>query len=775
MRRMFRGLHEMGRWGLIGALLVALATLSAIAQPTDEIQIVQNVEPSQIVVVDSGGTDAAEVRLSVIGPRPGPDSGPIDMVLALDRSASVDFEEVQEIAHTIVSHLGARDRVGIVSFADSARVDLELTEIGPGPQDSAGFNEISEAIDGLVSGRQTALGDGLMLAIDQLLDGTRPDATSLIVAPTDGVSQVGRDPLAEAERAGDNDLPIFAIGTSPAARTELLSNVADASQGRFFQRYSDDALERILREGNRAVAARYLLLTQTLPSGVSSVEGLLNGPSVLPGRYATQLQWRIPLLFEGEAWHTRYNLRFDSEGTFQINQSPSRLEYTSPQGRRMTMEFPESPIINVGCENEPCNGERPSIREISIDPSAPCEREDSGALSIQVGTSVSFSAEVSNSDSLSFRWDFGDGNSSTAVSPSHTYRETGEYTVRLRIDRQGRSDSRTRNIKVVSEESCISPPPDPGGEEPIASLTTDPSEPVVGEAVVFDASESSSPNGDITNYEWDWEDDGTFDTETSEPITRRSFGEVKGVIVRLRVTDESQQTASTTISVSIRDGVAPGASVSAASSDFDEAPSYSSWMDYYLDNGVVTDEEARDAKARFAADVYIPGTQYRMTNADLMAIEQLHELDLLMNDFASPSAAEEAGYVETGPYVDGLGQAYVNRNYLRDLRPVFNEPPVLLYGENADGEMTLAGVRFVSTMDDATLFQTADWSSRPAAAHYEDGSEEEADDPSEARPENDDGSPLMFWHPTLYGLHVWVGMPNPDGIFAPRHPGISSE
>lgn len=696
MCRMLQGFGETWRWGLVSVLMVGIVAMGAIAQPTDEIQIVQNVEPSEIVVADSGGTDAAEVSLSVIGPRP--DDGPMDVMLALDRSASVDFSEVQEIARTIVSHLGPRDRVGVVSFADSARVDRELTPLGgPNGEDAEAFNDVYATINGLTSGRQTALGDGLMLAIDQLLDNARPDATPLIVTPTDGVSQVGRDPLAEAERAGENDLPIFAIGTSPAARTELLSDVAEVSDGKFFTRYSDDVLERIFREGDRGVAARYLLLTQTLPSTVRSVEGVENGPSVLPGRDATQLQWRVSLLFEGEAWHTRYNVRFASQGSFELNQSPSSLEYTNPQGQRITMEFPDSPTVQVGQGS-----------------GRPDDGDDDGTGN-------------GNGD--------GDGNG----------QENG--------DGDGDRD----------------------GEPPSPALSVSSSQALVGEAITFDASGSSDPDADIASYEWDWTNDGTYDEESSESSVRHVFAAPGDYTVSVRITDEAGNRSEATVGVSIREGLVAGASVTTSSSAFSQAPAIPDWMDYYLDNGVVTNEEARDAQARFAADVFIPGTQYRMTNADVTAIVQLNQLDTLMNDFAEPSAAEDAGYERVGPFVEGIGQAYVNQAFLLDRRPVFDEPPVLLYAENADGEATLAGVRFVSLGEDVSLFSVTDWSSRPAAAHFEDGSEQAVSAASNAPAANSDGSPLAFWHPELYGLHVWVGMPNPDGIFAPRHPGISSE
>lgn len=704
MRRMLPRWDKSWRVASVGALLLAIVAMGTIAQPTGAIQIEQNVEPEEIAIAEGGESDPAEVELSVIGPQPDPDDGPIDLVLALDRSASVDLDRVQGIAHTIVSHLGAADRVGIVSFADSARVEQELTSLGGSDGENRdAFAEIRETIDGLVEGRQTALGDGLMLAVDELVDNARSEATPLIVAPTDGVAQVGRDPLAEAERAGENDVPIFAIGTTPSVRTSVLSRVGEASNGRFFQRYGDDALERIFREGDRHVAARYLLLTQTLPRAVTDVQGLENGPSILPGRDATQLQWRVPMLFEGEAWHTRYQVSFARQGAFDLNRAPSELEYTTPQGERVVVEFPESPTIQVG------EGDG---------------RPDEGT-------------------------DDGDGED---TDDSQTEDGNGE---------DGRDEAETGDNG------------DAGVPQP--ALSASPSQALVGEAIVFDASGSSDPNDDIDTYEWDWTNDGTFDEETTEATARHPYNAAGDYTVRVRVTDEAGNASAATVSISVREGLPRGAPVSTTDSAFDGAPSVPDWMDYYLDEGVVTDEEARDAQARFAADVFIPGTQYRMTNADVTAIVQLNQLDTLMNDFTRPSAAQDAGYEQVGPFVDGVGQAYVNQQFLMDRRPAFDEPPVLLYAEDAEGEMTLAGVRFVSTMEDVEIFRASDWSSRSAAAHFEDGSEQAVSDPSNAPAENADGSPLAFWHPTLYGLHVWVGIPNPDGIFAPRHPRIETE
>lgn len=63
---------------------------------------------------------------------------------------------------------------------------------------------------------------------------------------------------------------------------------------------------------------------------------------------------------------------------------------------------------------------------------------------------------------LSYAWDFGDGNSSTSQSPFHTYGSAGTYTVELTVtDSQDTSDSVTRSVTVTAP--APTPPADSGG------------------------------------------------------------------------------------------------------------------------------------------------------------------------------------------------------------------------------------------------------------------------------------------------------------------------
>lgn len=86
---------------------------------------------------------------------------------------------------------------------------------------------------------------------------------------------------------------------------------------------------------------------------------------------------------------------------------------------------------------------------------------------------------------------------------------------------------------------------------PTASFILSDPEPGPHESITFDASGSSSPAGSIVEYAWDFDGDGTIDTQTSSPQTTHSFPTTGEYNVQLVVTDETGRSASTTQPVTI--------------------------------------------------------------------------------------------------------------------------------------------------------------------------------------------------------------------------------
>jgi len=158
----------------------------------------------------------------------------------------------------------------------------------------------------------------------------------------------------------------------------------------------------------------------------------------------------------------------------------------------------------------------------------------------EVGQTVTFDA--SNSSDLdgtiiNYVWNFGDENTGTGVTVSHSYASTGTYTVTLIVtDNDLLTNTTTKSITV-------SPP---AKEAPEASFTYSPPNPDVSETITFDASGSSDPDGMIINYIWDF-GDGT--TGAGMTVTH-SYTLDGTYTVTLTVTDNDALTGTTTKTIS---------------------------------------------------------------------------------------------------------------------------------------------------------------------------------------------------------------------------------
>jgi PKD repeat protein len=114
----------------------------------------------------------------------------------------------------------------------------------------------------------------------------------------------------------------------------------------------------------------------------------------------------------------------------------------------------------------------------------------------KVGTFLRFDASASNDPDgriVRYEWNFGDGGNFTAGGPivSHVFAATGTYTVTLIVwDDHNATSTFLKTISVVPPKS------------PFAILAFTPSRPFVGDAVSFNASLSSDPDGTIVRYVW---------------------------------------------------------------------------------------------------------------------------------------------------------------------------------------------------------------------------------------------------------------------------------
>ena len=126
----------------------------------------------------------------------------------------------------------------------------------------------------------------------------------------------------------------------------------------------------------------------------------------------------------------------------------------------------------------------PPTATMSVDPSG----------TVKAGDAVTFSAAGSSDpdgDPMTFEWTFGDGNTGTGLTTSHTYAQTGEYAVKLAVGDGTHEASASTTINVV----------DASAREPHAEITANKDDDCEGD---------DPPNGDFVIV-WLCEDDKDAD------------------------------------------------------------------------------------------------------------------------------------------------------------------------------------------------------------------------------------------------------------------------
>lgn len=198
-----------------------------------------------------------------------------DIVVALDVSASMETPDLQpnrfEAARKIASEfVEARDHdnIGLVGFAGESLTYMPLTT-----DRSAIINAIQHLNLGVL-GDGTAIGDGLVSALNRVLGGTAVSKSVILI--TDGSNNAGEiDPLAAAQIAKQKGVRVYtiAIGRDDVLNipgmygnintavpveidTKSLTAIAQASGGKFFRATDNKALASVFAEIDKLEKSR---------------------------------------------------------------------------------------------------------------------------------------------------------------------------------------------------------------------------------------------------------------------------------------------------------------------------------------------------------------------------------------------------------------------------------------------------------------------------------------------------------------------------------------
>lgn len=140
-----------------------------------------------------------------------------------------------------------------------------------------------------------------------------------------------------------------------------------------------------------------------------------------------------------------------------------------------------------------------------------------------------------------YRWDFGDGNTTTTSGSwvDHIYRKMGNYNVYLTVfDSDGNWDYASALVIVLD------------GDPPSVRVTYSAEVPL-GTTAVFDAS-GSTDNINVTNFNWTF-GDGTYLNMTNDPVAEHRYTEPGIYFITLLVTDAVGNWNSVTFRIDVRD------------------------------------------------------------------------------------------------------------------------------------------------------------------------------------------------------------------------------
>lgn len=492
--------------GAVAGAIIALCILGLMSgqaqQPSPLIGAEQQLVPELIYSRGAGEPDRAVVTLALRALRDRP--FPLDLVLVVDRSASSDIIAVRRIGKEILGRLGREDRVALVSFADTASLEVGLT-----------FDEalVAARLDQLQNAGKTGLGEGLAAANRELLERGREEAVLVEIILANGRSNTGREPLAQAEIAARNGIVIHVIGIGRYLEPEL-GQIAALTGGLFFPKYDGEVVGKIFSALSRDLVGTGITLTKALAAGFAYERTIQNPPSRIKSEASlTILEWDLAELAVGASWTTSFEVSYapavEGRRLLEVEARPSVVSFTDFRHRWVELELPVLTVMVRGPNRGP-------LADFTFEPTEPTDLD-----------TISFEDRSSDPDGeiVAWSWDFGDGSSSSEQNPRHRYADDGIYLVKLTVwDNEGAAGIREQEIIVRNVE-------------PVPSFTFSPERPGAGQQVVFDASGSTDPDGEIVRYEWDLDGDGSFEAEGK--LVKKVYERAGTYRVALRVTDDN--------------------------------------------------------------------------------------------------------------------------------------------------------------------------------------------------------------------------------------------
>lgn len=206
---------------------------------------------------------------------------------------------------------------------------------------------------------------------------------------------------------------------------------------------------------------------------------------------------------------TSYSWNF-GDGSTSTTQNPSHL-YSTPNTYSVTLT-----VTGPGGSNTLTKNNYITISpSVPSTPAPPVAAFSADRTTGTVPLTVAFTSNSTGSIT-SYAWTFGDGQTSTAQNPSHTYAGAGSYSVSLKVTGPGGNQTQTKSSYITVDAADPDPPPPPA---PVIAFTASKLSGNAPLAVNF----TSTSTGTINSYAWNF-GDGTSSSSQNPTHTYSAPG-----------------------------------------------------------------------------------------------------------------------------------------------------------------------------------------------------------------------------------------------------------
>jgi Ca-activated chloride channel homolog len=169
-----------------------------------------------------------------------------DISLVLDRSGSMKGQKLTDLKNAVKAFVDelkktdGEEQLALSTYSSKSNVVEELT---------FNYDDIIKASNNITADGLTAIGLGLYDGLNALFgDGKRNLAMPVVVLMTDGMHNVGVEPMVPAKVAASKNVPVYTISFGKDADIKRMRAIAEATGGKHYHPKTGEDLSEVFRE-----------------------------------------------------------------------------------------------------------------------------------------------------------------------------------------------------------------------------------------------------------------------------------------------------------------------------------------------------------------------------------------------------------------------------------------------------------------------------------------------------------------------------------------------